>query len=233
MRAYVNRDNSDEYVRTFETHWRGQESEWCKDGPHLSYLHPRAFPAWPLSNVWLGVSAERQQEADARIPDLLATPAAVRFVSAEPLLGPIDFTRRQAHRVGDRLSTRAWMDDLDWIIVGGESGPDARPMHPAWARLIRDQCKAAGVAFFFKQWGSWMEVYDRDRDDPDWRRCSQVETDTPRGQWLNLAGGQGFHGERVVRMIPTNKASAGRFLDGRTHDAMPAQRTESTPEAAA
>lgn len=113
---------------------------------------------WPLRNVWKGVSAEDQTRADARVPDLLATPAAVRFVSAEPLLGPIDF-REIGGRDGDGFNA---FDDgaddgvraepvLDWIIVGGESGPSARPMHPAWARAIRDQCAAAGVAFFFKQ----------------------------------------------------------------------------------
>src|SRR5690606_37330544 len=120
---------------------------------------------WPPPNVWLGVSCERQQEADERIPDLLATPAAVRFVSAEPLLGPIDFARlgdatfrlnaftgEAEHTLGFKDRTRG---RLDWIIVGGESGPGARPMHPAWARSIRDQCASAGVPFFFKQWGSW------------------------------------------------------------------------------
>ena len=96
---------------------------------------------WPLRNVWLGVSAEDQTRADERIPDLLATPAAVRWVSAEPLLGPIDFARVMVD--GDPR--------LDWIVVGGESGAGARPMHPAWARSIRDQCAEAGVPFFMKQ----------------------------------------------------------------------------------
>ena len=92
---------------------------------------------WPLPNVWLGVSVEDQARADRRIPHLLATPAARRFLSAEPLLGPIDLLR-----VGYRL---------DWVIVGGESRRQARPMHPDWARALRDQCGAAGVAFFMKQ----------------------------------------------------------------------------------
>jgi len=114
----------------------------------------------PLPNVWLGVSAERQQEADERIPDLLATPAAVRFVSAEPLLGPIDFTSLPSisgiGRHLDALSNAGCEhadipSKLDWIIVGGESGPGARPMHSDWARSIRDQCKMAGVKFFMKQ----------------------------------------------------------------------------------
>jgi protein gp37 len=98
----------------------------------------------PLANVWLGVSTERQKEADERIPLLLAAPAAVRFISAEPLLGPLnisDYMRRTA------------VPRLNWIIVGGESGHGARPMKPEWAESLRDQCDRSGVAFFFKQWG--------------------------------------------------------------------------------
>lgn len=98
------------------------------------YLKP-----WPLPNVWLGVSVEDQKTADERIPLLLDTPAAVRWLSIEPLLGPVD------------LDGQA----LDWVVVGGESGPNARPMHPDWARSIRDQCQAAEVPFFFKQWGEY------------------------------------------------------------------------------
>ena len=103
----------------------------------------------PLPHVWLGTSVEDQAAADARIPHLLATPAAVRFVSAEPLLGPVDILPW----LGDLLPLDARRDPrgLDWIICGGESGPGARPMHPDWARDLRDQCKAAAVPFFFKQ----------------------------------------------------------------------------------
>lgn len=128
----------------------------------------REAGSWqPLPNVWLGVSCERQQEADERIPPLLQTPAAKRFISAEPLLGPIDL-----HRIGGRLN---WIDALrgergapelagslslpkcaalDWIIVGGESGPCARPFNVAWADSILEQCKTAGVACFVKQLGA-------------------------------------------------------------------------------
>jgi protein gp37 len=118
----------------------------------------------PLPNVWLGVSTERQKEADERIPLLLAAPAAVRFISAEPLLGPlnirehlvgkedraIDVGRAVRERVGVGGRRRA---SLDWIIVGGESGPRARPVAAAWVESLRDQCDASDVAFFFKQWG--------------------------------------------------------------------------------
>ena len=113
---------------------------------------PTRFPArW----IWLGVSVEDQVAADERIPLLLDTPAAGRFLSCEPLLGPIDFRKvRGFNRVGLDLSR--W-----WVIVGGESGPNARTMHVQWARQIRDLCEIAGVPFFFKQWGEWAP------DDPN------------------------------------------------------------------
>ena len=99
----------------------------------------------PYQNVWLGVSVENQHFADERIPLLLQTPAAVRFISAEPLLGPIDFHSPVLEADCDGY--------LDWVIVGGESGPRLRPTEPAWVRSLRDQCVAARVPFFFKQWG--------------------------------------------------------------------------------
>lgn len=110
---------------------------------------------WPLTNVWLGVSAERQKEADERIPHLLATPADLRFVSCEPLLGPIRLINIPIKNGPNRgEGDRGFgVMQLDWVIVGGESGPDARPMHPDWARSLRDQCVSAGVAFFMKQMG--------------------------------------------------------------------------------
>ncbi len=119
-------------------------------GEHwLAGYEGTAGAIWPLPNVWLGVSVEDQQRADERIPDLLATPAAVRFISAEPLLGPVDL--RSWMEEDDDCC--CWSMDIDWVIAGGESGPGARPIHPDWARSLRDQCQAAGVPFFFKQWG--------------------------------------------------------------------------------
>lgn len=131
---------------------------------------------WP-KNIWLGVTAENQEMADQRIPILLQIPAAVRFVSVEPMLGPVELTRvldiagrkhygnllekdvllgREYH-VDDEYK---WTpgEKLDWVICGGESGPKARPAHPDWFRSLRDQCQAAGVAYFFKQWGEWLPV---------------------------------------------------------------------------
>jgi len=122
-------------------------------------LVPRPWP-----HIWLGVSVEDQERADERVPDLLETPAAVRFVSAEPLLGPVDFTRvdgstRDALKGYDFELIEPWPDNppkVDWVIVGGESGPGARPCDLAWIRSIRDQCRAAGAAVFVKQLGRWI-----------------------------------------------------------------------------
>jgi protein gp37 len=107
-------------------------------------VYTHEFPGWPLPNVWLGVSAEDQKRADLRVPALLATPAAVRFLSCEPLLGPVDLGQPNDFSPAQ----------IDWVIVGGESGPGARPMHLDWARDIVEDCAEAGVACFVKQLGS-------------------------------------------------------------------------------
>jgi protein gp37 len=138
---------------------------------------------WPWRNVWFGTTAENQVEADRRIPHLLAVPAAKRFLSCEPLLGSINLRRIKAGG-GWYDALAGWRDvreqfpgidnKIDWVICGGESGPHARPMHPDWARDLRDQCAAAEAPFFFKQWGEWREfdnngateeVFDDDIDD--------------------------------------------------------------------
>ena len=109
------------------------------------------------TNVWLGASIVNQVEADRDIPKLVALHAAVKFLSMEPLLGPVDL---RGNLPGERALRwhRPMLNMLDWVIVGGESGPAARPMHPEWARDLRDQCAAAGVPFLFKQWGEWRPV---------------------------------------------------------------------------
>lgn len=125
----------------------------------------------PPANIWFGVSVENQHFADERIPLLLKTPAAVRFISAEPLLGPVylsDIKERILPNMrGDNHihidALRCFVPaHIDWVICGGESGPNARPMQLEWARLLRDQCKAAGVAFFFKQLGSRPESHQKE-----------------------------------------------------------------------
>jgi len=111
--------------------------------------------AWPPPNVWLGVSVEDQAAADERIPLLLQTPAAVRFLSCEPLIGPIDLQRPWPDKLvpGSNVYYPWVVQQLDWVIYGGESGADAkrRPMDHTWARSLRDQCRAAGVPVFGKQ----------------------------------------------------------------------------------
>ncbi|KLU66723.1 phage protein Gp37/Gp68 [Desulfosporosinus acididurans] len=181
------------------------------------------------SNVWLGVSAENQGAANKRIPLLLRAPVLVRFVSCEPLLGPINLERIEPmgvdafiHSLSGTVSVPFTILDnrpkLDWVIAGGESGPGARPMHPDWASGLRDQCQAAGIPYFFKQWGEWKTFYDRDQDDPDWQN---IPEEKPNIRRLNFAGGHGFHGDRVVYLKKVGKKKAGRELDGRTWNEIP------------
>lgn len=139
-----------------------------------------SHPNWrmPLPNVWLGVSVEDQKWAGIRIPALLNTPAAVRFLSCEPLLGPIDLygtTIAPLQRLYDEPNGQTGR--IDWVIVGGESGPGARPMDAAWAREIRDQCVNARVPFLFKQWGGRTpKAGGRLLDGRTWDEYPQVVT---------------------------------------------------------
>lgn len=207
-------------------------------------------PEWPLPNVWLGVSAEDQTRADERIPDLLATPAAIRFVSAEPLLGPIDLTSINWDEASffDCIANDPeppYGSRIDWVIVGGESGKAARPMHPDWARSLRDQCADADVPFFFKQWGEWksisqMEVTEyttlyrsnrkaKEHEDQDVIDDLYGETCTVSTLSLQTTGQHkdpldvGAWGKGAMLAFRIGKARAGRTLDSRTHDGMPSQ----------
>lgn len=188
---------------------------------------------FPLPNVWLGVSVENQQYADERIPLLLQTPAAVRWISAEPLLGPINFLQTIHPTAGSAniLSGLYKGGDgnnyctdriINWVVAGGESGPGARPMHPDWARSLRDQCKAAGVPFLFKQHGEWVPLADRE-DLGEWydskaAHVARVALDGTRGNNVSLTREQ-LQGAAVMGKV--GKKTAGRKLDGAEHSEYP------------
>jgi protein gp37 len=178
---------------------------------------------WPLPNVWLGVSVEDQKTADERIPVLLETPAVTRWLSVEPLLGPIDL-----QRIGDdgvefiqSLSMMGWTElvahqaetghddcessSIDWVVVGGESGHTSRPMHPEWVRSLRDQCVSAQVPFFFKQWGEWEPLMLATEPGASGHTIQPGDRD-----W-----GDGYFSRKV------GKRRAGRSFQGRTWNDMP------------
>ncbi len=183
----------------------------------------------PLPNVWLGVSVEDQAAANERIPLLLDTPAAVRWISAEPLLGSVDLVVPFAGaKVNSARGARPGIPPLDWVVVGGESGPKARPMHPQWARDLRDQCAAAGVPFLFKQWGEWVPRSSCYHTFEDGLSCADL--DPGASKWpcirLNENGGDGHRlededGGDSAYMQRVGKKRAGRLLDGVTHDGYP------------
>lgn len=204
------------------------------------WVHPDKMggPLLPLLNVWLGVTAEDQQRADERIPDLLKCPAAKRFVSCEPLLGKIDLMPYMfmtimcpkcghidsvdnfdsldcdaanlfCNKCNNEVETKD-VEELDQVICGGESGNGARPMHPDWARDLRGQCEEAVVLFFFKQWGKYF----------------------PRNQWeynpglilpdddVYASDGKTIILDDHCPMHPVGKKKAGRLLDGVEHNEM-------------
>lgn len=193
----------------------------------------------PHPRVWLGVSVEDQATADERIPMLLETPAAVRWLSMEPLLGPVDLTEIQVPPEHDKLNHSGFYpsrfnaltieyDDkhyhqpasaVDWVVVGGESGPKARPMHPQWARSLRDQCAIAGVPFLFKQWGEWTPGENVEK-----HSGSALGATWFNEKWLfspeNLAC-EDSHVDDQPDLYRVGKKSAGRLLDGVQHDGYP------------
>jgi protein gp37 len=187
---------------------------------------------WPLRNVWLGVSAEDQKWADIRIPALLDTPAAVRWISAEPLLGPIDLTRMGPRQFASVLHPSTDQDTnivrrgLDWVVVGGESGRGARPMHPSWARSLRDQCAVGGVPFLYKQHGEWVSFAhpgnpDGTGRDPWAERDPDAYVNERDGQVADEAAAVAAGGS-WMGVYRVGKGKAGRVLDGRTWDEYPA-----------
>lgn len=220
---------------------------------------PGSRAAW-YPNLWIGTSVEDQRAADERIPELLSIDCAGRFLSMEPLLGAVDLTPwQETERWVDRCSgcVDGHIDEygyvyadcpghemerttcrIDWIIVGGESGPRARPMHPQWARDLRDQCVAAGVPFLFKQWGEWAPGEEVEANGTDWTGMyeqSREDGGAPRHSWPDSPMRE--LAKRLGKDVPSGpvggdtevlrvgKKAAGRLLDGQVHDDKPAEVT--------
>ena len=173
-------------------------------------IHKPAVP-WPLPNVWLGVTVENQEMADERIPILLQVPAAVRWISVEPMLSALDL-RPYLWPEADNTE-KTWPDDnrarIGWIVAGGESGPGARPMHPDWIRSLQDQCVVAGVPFLLKQHGEWIHAPHFDSTLEGCASC-----------YLKTNGSIGDHTDGI-KMIRVGKKKAGRLLDGREWSQFP------------
>lgn len=232
---------ADVFDNAVDPQWRADLFKLIVDTPNLDWLLltkrignvARMIPfGWQdfrmPPNIWIGATIVNQAEADRDIPKLLAVPARVRFLSMEPLLGPV--TLREVH--SDMCEIDALTGDhgvlrplrgrseakVHWVIVGGESGPGARPMHPDWARSLRDQCKAAGVPFLFKQWGEWVDA-DNGPDD-DTLYAGKPEC------WAHFEGGHhdgamGVDFFNTYPMYRVGKKAAGRLLDGRTWGEVP------------
>lgn len=165
----------------------------------------------PPANVSIGATICNQDEADRDIIKLLLVPAAVHFLSMEPLLGPVNLVN-----YFDQGSLGVWKYGIEWVIVGGESGKDARPMHPDWVRSLRDQCASAGVPFFFKQWGEWGNDGRVPQMVPIWEKSYFLALDGKK-----YDGPSQSCPKRTAAMIRFGKKAAGRLLDGRTHDEFP------------
>lgn len=258
--------------KSIEQEWRDDLWKLIANTPNLDWLLLTKRPQnikrflpdewqagfWPggRPNVWLGTTVENQEEADRRIPHLLSVPAVVRFLSCEPLLGPV-----RLDQVVNALSDgegQLWINALSgyvwdnlgdscgtgkrisWVICGGESGPHARPMHPGWARSLRDQCAAAGVAFHFKQWGEWLPLGQSGFN--AWSAANRSAKAQAK-RWLGYAkfndsaGGPTTetigpaetrnvyphknHMRGGTQAIRIGKKAAGRLLDGVEHNGLP------------
>jgi|ERR1700733_601261 len=229
---------ADVFDNQVDPEWRNDLWGIIYGTPHLDWLLLTKRPQniagmlpnfgcadWPFPNVWLGTTTENQQEADRRIPHLLRVPAKVRFLSCEPLLSEIDIRWALSQNPLDiaagfltRGSFSPGLETLrgiDWVIAGGESGPNARPSHPKWFRDLRDQCAAASAPFFFKQWGefgpeglpsqAWILRSSDGSSDPD---------PLPNGIGRNRKEGYSW-------AFRVGKKAAGAILDGVEHRGMP------------
>ncbi|MGE3333662.1 MAG: DUF5131 family protein [Rhodospirillaceae bacterium] len=246
QRVFVN-SLSDVFDNKADPQWRADLFATIEACPDVDFLlltkRPQNIRAmlpanWEngYPNVWLGVTVENQAEADRRLPHLKAIPAARHFLSIEPLLAPLtlepeadssyqmlskwygpngfDPTGSQPRLL--RMKGNIWK--VDWVIVGGESGPKARPVHPDWIRALRDQCAAGKVPFFFKQWGEWRERAHAG-EELGLNLPEDLSTAWPDGTIGNgNSTANGGYGKPLFRF---GKKKAGRILDGRTHNEFP------------
>lgn len=233
MREYLRFDEAASNDEPHQPHQRilsaayeilGNADRFSPTAMHLRELCEASDPPLPLPNFWLGVSVEDQTRADQRIPILLDTPAAIRFISAEPLLGPVDFYRTGAVMP---LADHPWrngpiLQGIHWVISGGESGPNARPSHPDWFRTMRDQCAEAGVPFFFKQWGEWTPGENVDRGGT--LRCAELFDE--RWHFAKQTESESQHTDREYEpdVYRVGKKAGGHLLDGVEHFSMPEAR---------
>jgi protein gp37 len=182
-------------------------------------------------HVWIGATICNQAEADRDIPKLLEVDARVRFLSIEPMLGPIDLERPKPgpdlNQGSGSMICQPWLiqSGIDWVIVGGESGPSARPMHPDWARSLRDQCALAGVPFLFKQWGEHLAGELCPHPDYADDAVSAWRLDQAGRRWHDpLEGLKPISQWAPIKFTKAGKKTAGRLLDGIEHNAFPERR---------
>ena len=199
-----------------------------KDTPHLIWLFSTKRPEnmirmtpdewrekWP-DNTWAITTTENQEEADKRIPELLKVPSKVHGLSCEPLLGTLNLSDYLSQN-GKVFHKGGYTDAVNWVIAGGESGANARPMNIAWARSLRDQCQATSTAFNFKQYGEWAPVHE---DTP--LPLSEAKKLRAMGKDGEILGTNDSTADAAAWIWRAGKAVAGRMLDGRTWDESPA-----------
>lgn len=233
---------ADVFDNEVPTAWRNDFWKLVRECPNLTFqvltkrignvanmLPPDWGDGYP--NVWLGVTIVNQTEADRDIPNLLAISAAKRFLSMEPLLGPVSlpFARLAEWNAIADQNDQPWAKSaLDWVVVGGESGPNARPMHPAWVQSLRDQCADNGVPYLFKQWGEWVPRSNCYHTFEDGLSCADLDPSATKWVCIRLTE-SGTDGKRLENedggcsayMQRVGKKMAGRLLDGIQHAGFP------------
>jgi protein gp37 len=213
----------------------------------IEFLKQHYLPGAKADNIWLGVSVEDQETADQRIPQLLlATVAAVRFVSVEPMLGPVELRKIKGDFVNFNVLDKSRFDygidgfgvgapmsiGIDWVVCGGETGPRARPVHPDWIRSLQDQCVKANIPFFFKQWGEWLPISEMKESEWDklYKPQSKIYPESKRDCKVKNVGirfdgeidnWESIEGKPTFLTFKIGKKKGGRKLDGREWNQFP------------